>query len=72
MSRIAKQPINIPEKVKFEEDKGLWTVDGPNGKLSLKKSRFVKIKFSENTITVEGVDNSQISNAMSGTIRSLL
>ena len=37
----AKQPINIPEKVKFEEDKGLWSVDGPNGKLSL-KNRFVK------------------------------
>ena len=72
MSRIAKQPINIPEKVKFEEDKNLWSVDGPNGKLSLKKNRFVKIKFSENTLTVAAVDDSQISNAMSGTIRSLL
>ena len=72
MSRIAKQPISIPEKVKFEEDKGLWSVDGPNGKLSLKKNRFVKIKFSENTISVEGADDSQISNAMCGTIRSLL
>ena len=55
MSRIAKQPINIPEKVKFEEDKGLWSVDGPNGKLSLKKNRFVKIRFSENTITINKI-----------------
>ena len=37
MSRIAKQPINIPEKVKFEEDKHLWSVNGPNGKFVLKK-----------------------------------
>ena len=72
MSRIAKQPINIPEKVNFEEDKHMWLVNGPNGKLSLKKNRFVKIKFSENTLTVEAIDDSQNSIAMSGTIRSLL
>jgi ribosomal protein L6P/L9E len=40
MSRIAKQPINIPEKVNFEEDKDMWLVNGPNGKLSLKKKSF--------------------------------
>ena len=43
MSRIAKQPINIPEKVKFEEDKGHMAVDGPNGKLSLKKIALLKL-----------------------------
>lgn len=72
MSRISKQPINIPEKVSFEEDTNMWSVIGPNGKLSLKKNRFVRIKFSENILTVEAIDDSQISNAMSGTIRSLL
>ena len=30
--------------------------------LSLKKNRFVKIKFSENTLTVEAIDDSQTSN----------
>jgi large subunit ribosomal protein L6 len=72
MSRIAKQPINIPEKVSFEDDKNVWFVSGPNGKLSLKKNRFVKIKNTDNSIIVEATDDSQISNAMSGTIRSLL
>ena len=72
MSRISKQPINIPEKVSFEEDTNMWSVIGPNGKLSLKKNRFVRIKFSENILTVEAIDDSQISNAISGTIRSLL
>ena len=61
MSRIAKQPIIVPEKVNFEEDKHMWLVNGPNGNLSLKKNRFVKIKFSENTLTVEAIDDSQNS-----------
>ena len=72
MSRIAKQPIIFPEKVNFEDDKDLWSIKGPNGSLTLKKNRFVKIKFSENTLTVEAIDETQTSNAMSGTIRSLL
>ena len=47
MSRIAKQPINIPEKVNFNDDLS-WSVKGPKGSLSLKKNRFVNIKSSEN------------------------
>ena len=72
MSRIAKQPINIPEKVEFKDEKDFWSVGGPNGNLTLKKNRFVNVKFSENTLSVNAIDESQISNAMSGTIRSLL
>ena len=45
MSRIAKQPINIPEKVSFEDDKNVWFVSGPNGKLSLKKIALLKSKI---------------------------
>jgi ribosomal protein L6P/L9E len=37
MSRIAKQPINIPETVNFNDDDISWSVKGPNGSLSLKK-----------------------------------
>ena len=37
MSRIAKQPINIPESVDFKDDDLSWSVKGPNGSLSLKK-----------------------------------
>ena len=47
MSRIAKQPINIPEKVNFEEDKHMWFVNGPNGKLSLKKIALLKLNFQK-------------------------
>ena len=38
----------------------------------LKKNRFVKIKLSDKSLTVNAIDDSQISKAMSGTIRSLL
>ena len=69
---IRDRPIIFPEKVNFEDDKDLWSVKGPNGNLTLKKNRFVKIKFSKNTLTVEAIDETQTSNAMSGTIRSLL
>ena len=72
MSRIAKQLINIPEKVDFQDKDNMWLVNGPNGSLSLKKNLFVKIKYSDNTLAVEAIDDSQTSKAMSGTIRSLL
>ena len=61
MSRIAKQPIIVPEKVNFEENDSFWSVKGPNGNLSLKKNHFVKINFSDNTILVEAIDDSQTS-----------
>jgi len=72
MSRIAKQLINIPEKVDFQDKDNMWLVNGPNGSLSLKKNLFVKIKYSDKTLAVEAIDDSQTSKAMSGTIRSLL
>jgi len=37
MSRIAKQPINIPDTVTFNDDDLSWSVKGPKGSLSLKK-----------------------------------
>ena len=72
MSRIAKQPINIPETVNFNDDDLSWSVKGPKGSLSLKKNRFVNIKLSEKSLIVNTTDDSQTSKAMSGTIRSLV
>ena len=72
MSRIAKQPINIPETVNFNDDDLSWSVKGPKGNLSLKKNRFVSIKLSDKSLIVNATDDSQTSKAMSGTIRSLV
>jgi len=72
MSRIAKQPINIPDTVTFNDDDLSWSVKGPKGSLSLKKNRFVNIKLSDKSLTVNAIDDSQSANAMSGTIRSLV
>ena len=72
MSRIAKQPINIPETVNFNDDDLSWSVKGPKGSLSLKKNRFVNIKLSDKSLIVNATDDSQTSKAMSGTIRSLV
>jgi len=72
MSRIAKQPINIPEAVNFNDDDLCWSVKGPKGSLSLKKNRFVNIKLSDKSLIVNATDDSQTSKAMSGTIRSLV
>ena len=72
MSRIAKQPINIPDSVDFMDDDIFWSVKGPNGNLSLKKNRYVNIKLSDKSLIVDAIDDSQSANAMSGTIRSLV
>ena len=72
MSRIAKQPINIPETVNFNDDDLYWSVKGPKGSLSLKKNRFVNIKLSDKSLIINATDDSQTSKAMSGTIRSLV
>lgn len=72
MSRVAKNPVAIPEKVEIALSANSISVSGPLGKLSQSLSDAVKLEREGNTITVVAANGSQHSRAMSGTVRSLV
>ncbi|PKO93330.1 MAG: 50S ribosomal protein L6 [Betaproteobacteria bacterium HGW-Betaproteobacteria-1] len=72
MSRVAKNPVAIPEKVEVALSANSISVSGPLGKLSHPLTDVVKLEREGNTITVVAANDSQHSRAMSGTLRSLI
>ena len=70
MSRIAKNPVLIPEKVEVTLTPGEISVKGPLGTLSQKLSPQVTVEKVENQIEFKVTNNSHHANAMSGTLRA--
>ena len=71
MSRVAKQPITIPEGVKVELKDNLVSVSGKNGSMEFELVKDVKVDISENEVLVSYGDY-QESVAMGGTTRAIL
>ncbi|HEX5539221.1 MAG TPA: 50S ribosomal protein L6 [Methylophilaceae bacterium] len=72
MSRVAKNPVVIPAKVEVLLSPDNISVSGPLGKLSQPLTNAINLKREGETITVEAVNDSQHSRAMSGTMRALV
>ena len=72
MSRIAKNPVVIPEKVEVNIAVDAITVKGPLGELRQELIGDVLIKKEDTTLTFEAKKTTKFSKAMSGTIRSLV
>lgn len=72
MSRVAKNPVAIPEKVEVALSSNSISVSGPLGKLSHPLTDAVKLEREGNTITFVAASDSQHSRSMSGTLRSLV
>ena len=70
MSRIGNSPITIPEGVSVEIQPNLFTVKGKLGELS-QSYDLVSIEQSENTLTVNRVNESKTAKAKHGLYRSL-
>ena len=70
MSRIAKYPVAVPDKVQVTVDKGEVTVKGPLGTLKQPIGSQVVVKLEGNQVTFAAADESQAANAMSGTLRA--
>ena len=70
MSRIAKYPVAVPDKVQVTLDPSFITVKGPQGTLKQAQSRQVTVKMEGNTVTFVAADGSKQANAMSGTMRA--
>ena len=71
MSRVAKQPITIPEGVKVELNDNLVSVSGKNGSMEFELVKDVTVDISENEVLVSYGDY-QESVAMGGTTRAIL
>ncbi|MCC6414966.1 MAG: 50S ribosomal protein L6 [Opitutaceae bacterium] len=72
MSRIGKQPVRIPAKVKVDIKGQTVNIEGPKGKLSKTFDAVVAIKSAEEKITVSPVVESRFARAMYGTTRSVI
>lgn len=72
MSRVANNPVIIPEKVDVTLNATEISVKGPLGVLSHRLSPNVKVQRVENRIEFQVNDQSIQANAMSGTLRALV
>jgi large subunit ribosomal protein L6 len=72
MSKIAKNPINIPDNVEVNIASNSVTVTGPLGKLEQHLKGDVKITETDNILTFVPTKQTKHSKAMSGTIRAIV
>ena len=72
MSRIAKYPVPLPEKVEVQLKADEISVKGPLGTLTQRIAPNVKIEKVENRLEIKVADGSREAKAMSGTLRALV
>lgn len=72
MSRIGKQPINLPSGVVVQIDKNVVTVNGPKGSLTQKILPGIKLSQSANQLAIERANDEAVSRARHGLTRALL
>lgn len=72
MSRIGRKPVVIPEKVKCNLTKNVFTVEGPKGKLTIEVHPRVEVNVGEKDVTVARRTNLGPDRALHGLTRALI
>jgi len=72
MSRIAKEPIELPQGVEFKQEGNVVTLKGGNGSLSLELNNEVVLTQTDNVLQIAPRSGSRFSTAVAGTMRALL
>lgn len=72
MSRIAKNPVEVPGGTEVTISGGLISAKGPKGELSLNKHELVSVNLEDGYLKISANDDSKKSRSMSGTTRALL
>ena len=72
MSRVAKEPVELPQGVEFNQSGTTVSIKGGNGSLSMELNSEVELAQEDNTITVKPRSGSRFSTAVAGTTRALL
>ena len=72
MSRIAKEPVELPSGVEFSQSGSTLTFKGGKGTLTMELNSEVELKQDDKTLTVGPRSGSRFSTAIAGTTRALL
>jgi len=72
MSRIGKEPINIPKGVEIKLDRSRIQVKGPKGELSVDLHSKIDINVDKEVIQLNRTDNSRTAREQWGLRRTLL
>ena len=72
MSRIAKEPVELPNGVEFNQSGNSVSFKGPKGTLSMELNSEVELKQEDNKLTVSPRSGSRFAIAIAGTMRALL
>lgn len=72
MSRIGKQPVLVPDKVKVSVTDGTVLVEGPKGKVQKTFAPAVKVTVADRRVTFAPTEESRFAKALYGTARSVV
>ncbi len=72
MSRVAKQPIEMPKGVEFKSDGRTVSIKGGKGTLSMDLYPGIELKQDDQTVAVEPTSDERRLVAMAGTTRALI
>ena len=72
MSRVAKNPIELPQGVEVTLSSDLISVKGPLGVMKFANNPAVKVEKEGNTLVCRAVEGAENSNALSGTMRAVV
>lgn len=70
MSRLAKRPIQIPEKTELTVSGGLITVKGPKGTLTKPLNRHISVEVTQDGVQVTKKTTAREAQALVGTFAS--
>jgi large subunit ribosomal protein L6 len=72
MSRVAKNPVVLPDGIEFSQSGTTVTLKGKKGALSLDLNSEVQVAQEGSELSVKRRSNSRFASAISGTTRALL
>ena len=72
MSRIAKEPVELPQGVEFKQAGNVVTIKGGKGELSMELNSEVELTQDDGGLKVSPRSGSRFAMAVTGTMRSLI
>ncbi len=72
MSRIGRKPIPVPSGVKVNVAGGVFTAEGPKGKVTQQLPAGISVEANDNTLQVNRGDDERGTRARHGLTRALL
>lgn len=72
MSRIGKNPVEVPKEIKVTVNAGSVHLEGPKGKLDLNLPHNIKVELKDQKLIVNRVSNEKQARSNHGTIRARL